>query len=703
MSLLEIASRLDRHRDLLDEAEAFGNSALICFERGDPIHIPQANELALAIEFAPGGDIGWQIIDVAIILTKHAHHLTPPVTKKLEEILLSSLDAWKDREFGRGNVNHPIIATWLYAAAGTALGRPDLSLIAEDRLHGFIQIFSQVGDMSEYNSPTYLGPTLVGLANLGTFAALESTRKRARWIEERIWINIMARWHSPTQQLAGPHSRAYADSTLGFGSIFRYLAHAVMDQPVFWDRKLSKDYDHFYEAEWASKIAASTFCVPDYVRFIGEKKPYPFTIQSTTDGEDYTVDGREVYRGGRGSLTTHLTSRYCLGSAERPYVDGGQTENCIAYWQFDHPVHQISDLRSLYFRYVANERLPGEVNTYTAWYGGREMTYSPNLLHQDGRQHVLQHGGKAILLAQPLRRENGHLFSLRFDMLLPLFSPIDEIWSGSQKLDEFPARVGWEFPITIRDKDIFLGVRALEPTDLGIEQPAIKIHQANQHLILSIYNFKDCEPKFFPPHILDHTHNGLILEIGTAAEFGDFETFRDHIANTKISEKVWLGEIRQITYSSFPDEMILHYNPVTQEVLYREVNQLEVHDEDFNCPYVIQNTSGHIQIEKVILDTDSGIPAVLVHIPSQQQVIALFLSDQPTSVHLATPAGILECDSFSPGRIEIKMGTTPEINVETLKQDTPIFIHGVHAMGKTIRNGEETTARWNSTLESWVI
>ncbi len=703
MGLLEISKRADRHADLLNAAEAFGTRALICFERGGAANIQRANELALAIAPAPGGDIGWQIVDVGIMLTRHAASLTQAAKEHLGELLEQSLEAWQDREFGRGNVNHPVIATWLYAAAGKALGRREYSERADRNLRRFIHIFSQAGDMSEYNSPTYLGPTLVGLASIGAYAELESTRLRARLIEERIWLSTMARWHSPTQQLAGPHSRAYADSTLGFGGIIRYLAHAVLEAPVFWDFDMCVAYDHHYDAEWAGKIAACIFCFPDYLRSIGEGKSFPFEVYSTTDGEDYTVDGREVYRGGRGRLTTFMTPQYCLGSTERPYVDGGQTEMCIAYWRPRGAVSKFTDLRALYFRYVANNRLPAQENAYTSWYGGRTMVYSPNLLHQDGRQHVLQHAGKAILLSQPLRRENGLYHSLRFDTLIPLYQPLDEIWLADKEIKSFPAHADWESPLTIRDGDVYLALRPLQPTDLGGGQHAVEIFEANHHLILSIYNFRAGEARSFPAYALNKAHNGLILEIGTAAEYGSFAAFRRHIASTRLSENMWLGEVRQVRYISGGDELVMHYNPETQEVLESQVNGRKIVHEGFSCPLAVQNSSGSLQLGEISLRTDPGVPAWLAFEPASGWLVVALPTDQAARVRIGAPGILVECESLAGAIFRIHLGDEIDFELNALALNAPVHVDGVEQINQVLLNGSVRVVRPGDGEGEWVI
>ena len=557
--------------------------------------------------------------------------------------------------------------------------------------------------MSEYNSPTYLGPSLVGLANIGAYAELESTRILARLIEERIWVNIMARWHAPTQQLAGPHSRAYADSTLGCGGIIRYLAHAVLDEPIFWDYELAKTYNHHQDAEWACKIAATTFNFPDYLRNLGEKKEFPFSIHSTTDGEDYTVDGQEVYRGGTGRLTTYLNQDFCLGSAERPYIDGGQTESCIAYWRRRKSTAGFDDIRSLYFRYVANERLPGQENTYYNWYGKREMVYSANLLHQDGRLHVLQFEGKAIVVAQPLRRENGYISSLKFDALLPLYTDLDEIWCGDRKIESLPFAARWERPITIRDQDIYLSLRALQPTDLGGASPELAITCANHHLIISSYNLRKANPAFFPAYTLDQAHNGFVVEIGTAAEFDDFTSFRRHIAKTELSEILRSGEIRQIRYRSGQDQMSLHYNPHTQETIFSEVNGSQLPDTEFDCPYIVQDESGRIQIGETLLTSAAGIQTCLIHLPVSDQTAAFILSPQAIPVHLETSWGTIHCDSVFVGRILVQQKSGVEIHIDAMNLDGSIRFTGFEKVDRVFINDMAASFQKDTTSESWVV
>ena len=451
---------------------------------------------------------------------------------------------------------------------------------------------------------------------------------------------------------------------------------------------MAVNYDHDHDAEWAGKIAASVFCFPEYLKRIAEDKELPYTIQSTTDCEDYAVHREEVYRGGWGQLTTYLSPQFCLGSSERPYVDGGQTESCIAYWQRQPVVQGFKDFRPLYFRYIANQRLPAQENMYHNWYGGVDRAYSANLLHQDGRMHVLQYASKAIILAQPLKRENGHLHSLRFDALLPVYTDLDEIWVGDQQVDRLPWTGSWELPVLIRDQDIFLAFQPLKPTQLGPEEPALEITRANDHLIVSVYNLRSERHLRFPGQVLDNTHNGLIFEIGTSSEYGSWGAFRDHIRQARFTEQILLGEIRQIHYQSGPDELRLEYLPATQTTRLRWINGMQVQVEGFRSPDTIQNASGRLSVRNTTLQVEPGVIAWLACDPASEWTTACLPTDQPSPVRLATNRWSLETPAFAAGKIQIHTGEMMAIEIETAEKPAPFRISGSRQIHQARINGQ---------------
>lgn len=115
------------------------------------------------------------------------------------------------------NENHPFCIAAMMVLGGRLLDRPCLERKGRTVLEGFSRKYGALGLLSEYNSPTYAGVQLYPLASIRRLARDPATRRLADLITDFIWTDILAHWHPPTQQSAGPHSRAYMEGTLGAG------------------------------------------------------------------------------------------------------------------------------------------------------------------------------------------------------------------------------------------------------------------------------------------------------------------------------------------------------------------------------------------------------------------------------------------------------------------------------------------------------
>lgn len=351
----------------------------------------------------------------------------------------------------------------------------------------------------------------------------------------------------------------------------------------------------------------------------------------------------------------------------------------------------------------ANERLPLQHNTYYGWYSGKHRDFGANLLHQDGRLCTLQHGGKVVLLAQPKRRENGYLRSLRLDALLPLNGPVDEMWLVGERIEALPLQADWETTASLRIGDVYVALRPLRPTDLGGASPAFQIAQANGHLIVSVYNLRSEVEREFPAHVLDQTHNGLVLEIGSARECGDFSTFRKHIASVQLEENLWLNEVRQVRYTSWPDELHLRYNPSTQTCLTRETNNHQDNVRGFYCPGGAYGLGGYLKVGATTLQTQTGLPAWLIHEPQTGWTVAALPSDHPSPLRLSIPGGVVECAQFGPGRIQFRLQPSVELVVDTLHLDAPLRVSGVDGFDQVLLSGQDARDQMVHDEEAWVL
>lgn len=225
----------------------------------------------------------------------------------------------------------------------------------------------------------------------------------------------------------------------------------------------------------------------------------------------------------------------------------------------------------------------------------------------------------------------------------------------------------------------------------------------NHHLIFSVYNLRSAQSQAYPNYVLDHTHNGMIVEIGTRSEFGSFQAFKDHIASTRVETSVWLREYRQVRYSSGADQLYLVYSPGTQEFLTREINGHPAPTHIFECPDAVQTSGGQLRIGDVSAHSDSGVLTWLACAPDRKSITAAWPTDQAGEIALVTPWGEIRCESFAAGRISVVMATQLRVEIQAIGQRGPIRFHGWEQPGEVVVNGHAVDLKPFKKDQIWEV
>jgi len=105
---------------------------------------------------------------------------------------------------------------------GEVLGKPEVATEGYARLDRFFK-YTQSFGIHEFNSPTYTGVDLDGLAFIEAFCQRPAGRNQARMLLELFWTDIALNWFPPAQKLAGAQSRTY-DYLHGLGELDQELA-----------------------------------------------------------------------------------------------------------------------------------------------------------------------------------------------------------------------------------------------------------------------------------------------------------------------------------------------------------------------------------------------------------------------------------------------------------------------------------------------
>lgn len=148
---------------------------------------------------------------LAVVLTESVAKLPAELVARIRAALGHAGWSIFRRNVQPGYTNIAIMGACVTAAAGELLAEPRLLVYGRDRLAAFLDYTDYHGGLNEYNSPTY---TLVALHECERTLQLvqdAEVRALAERLRRFVWATLAEHFHPATGQLAGPHSRAYAD------------------------------------------------------------------------------------------------------------------------------------------------------------------------------------------------------------------------------------------------------------------------------------------------------------------------------------------------------------------------------------------------------------------------------------------------------------------------------------------------------------
>jgi hypothetical protein len=248
--------------------------------------------------------IGTQLLQIAL---SHCERLPADLMAQIDAAIGHACRAIIKRNVGPGYTNIAIMGTYVTLVAGELYNNDEFRDYGLRRLKNFHEFTLKHGAFSEYNSPTY---TIVALEEIGRLRAHVRTPEAKPLIEDiyRVaWQEIADHFHAPTQQWAGPHSRAYR--TLLPQSLLAHIERStegrvnfgVPASPSLHEHRLPlpapRDLEPFFTTLDKPRELAKTF-VRDEPRIIG---------------------------------TTYLAPQFALGTINRGDL-WNQRRSLLAYW-----------------------------------------------------------------------------------------------------------------------------------------------------------------------------------------------------------------------------------------------------------------------------------------------------------------------------------------------------------------------------------
>ena len=221
----------------------------------------------------------------------HRGRLPPDLAAAIDAAILHACRAIRKRNVGPGYTNIAIMGAYVTLVAGELYGLEEFRAYGLERLARFHRHTAENGAFEEYNSPTYTVVALLELSRLKAHVRAPAAHTLIDPLLRLAWETFARRFHAPSRQWAGPHSRAYS-------SLTRTSALALVQ------RGTAGRVDFGVDAPDREALRLPVACPPDLEPFFTRLET-PRTVVETFIRRSDTVG------------TTYLHPQYALGTINR--------------------------------------------------------------------------------------------------------------------------------------------------------------------------------------------------------------------------------------------------------------------------------------------------------------------------------------------------------------------------------------------------
>lgn len=416
-----------------------------------------------------------------------------------------------DYQFHGYNDNMPAKATCGLILGGELLG--DRRAVA----HG-IWLLRQLRDqlarrgvISEHASPTYSPLTIAYLSEIAHDARDPEARRIAAACAERMWAEILGRYHPGLGMIGGPYSRAYAVDSVGHLSQMNHLLWLQFGSEVHPDplAELTReparlvvhhDGDIFFNLTERAWFSTMPWDPPAHLVAWMRNRGFPHRMIATAERAEGAIPAGMSHAAGTILATSWHEPDFALGTSDGDWGHC-QAEEWFLSWRRRAPVADIADIRCAFPRMLADNAHPGEPTHHGLWRG--ETGFAGDL----ARSHTLQAGRSSLLLMSPATFLAGRPFR-RLRMLVAVgehLAPLDRF-----ELD-VARRCLW-----IEDGPLRIGIRFLGC--LGFGAPAQLTSERRDGYAMAWLHLWDGPARAFTADELATASCGYVAEIGLTAE-----------------------------------------------------------------------------------------------------------------------------------------------------------------------------------------
>jgi hypothetical protein len=255
---------------------------------------------------------GVQLLQVAL---DHTHRLPEDLQRKVKDSILHAAYSIKRRNVGPGYTDIAIMGTYVTVVAGELFNVPELADYGKARLARFYDYTIEHGSFTEYNSPTYTVVAIKEISRMLRHIKNPDSQKLLRELSRLAWRHLAGRFHPPTRQWSGPHSRCY--STLLGNDTLAFIQRATNHKVRFMPETAA------LESIDAHRLVAQ--CPPDLLGYFTDLPAPRLEIETF---QKNAPSGHDIIG------TTYLHPDFTLGSVNIGDL-WNQRRPLLAYWKTD--------------------------------------------------------------------------------------------------------------------------------------------------------------------------------------------------------------------------------------------------------------------------------------------------------------------------------------------------------------------------------
>lgn len=254
---------------------------------------------------------------LAIIREHHTPKLPAALANDIDNAILTAVEGMQHRIVGPTYTNIALMQPFLFHWAAERFDRPDWADMGDDSATASYNLFAQNNTPDEYNSPTYTGVSLYGLALWRSLSSSDLLRQLGAEMEAGYWYDIGEHYHADMKNLVGPYDRAYGIDMRNYATSTGQWIWMVVGEERAPFPNIDEEFGHQHDLTFAPCIASVGLNLPNDV----VRRFYEFERERQVDrviGRGPRVAtswlGRNVMIGGEDSNGARTASQLIPGT-----------------------------------------------------------------------------------------------------------------------------------------------------------------------------------------------------------------------------------------------------------------------------------------------------------------------------------------------------------------------------------------------------